>query len=166
MTSTSVSKRSISKSFGRIFDSPSTENNETSGVSQTSKKTSSDSGKNSPSLNEKNVNEAPQSKQEKARWQRILKTYGITQEQYGELDAGHCRICLRDWSPTVRPCVDHDHKTGLVRGVICLYCNHRIVGRHRDGDMLQRVADYLRAPSTGWIVPPKPKKKRTRKKKI
>jgi hypothetical protein len=114
----------------------------------------------------KRVKKPPQSKasieekKEKARWARIFRVYGIDKDQYSELDLGNCPICLRVWSDTVRPCIDHDHSTGDLRGVICLYCNHRIVGRHRDGDLIQRMADYLKAPRRGWIVPPKPKKKR------
>jgi len=103
-------------------------------------------------------------KREKARWQRILKTYGIVKEQFDELDHGHCPICLRDWDDRVRPVVDHDHHTGEVRGILCFYCNHRVVGRHRDGALIRRVAEYLEAPRRGWVVPPK--KKRKRKKKV
>lgn len=102
-------------------------------------------------------------KKDKARWARILKTYGITKEQYDELDTGNCPICLRDWSDTVRPCVDHDHATGDIRGLLCIWCNRRAVGRFRDYSLVQRIADYLRAERKGWIVPPKPKKKRRKK---
>lgn len=101
-------------------------------------------------------------KKEKARWARILKVYGINQEQYQELDTGGCPVCVRPWSPTVRPCVDHNHHTGEIRGLLCVYCNRYIVGRHRDADLVQRVADYLRTQSTGWFVPIKPKRRRTR----
>lgn len=106
-------------------------------------------------------------RRDKARWQRILRVYGITKEQYDELDRGHCPICVRDWSDRVRPVVDHDHKSGEVRGILCAYCNHRLVGRHRDADLLYRMAEYVRGPHRGWIVPPRPKRprKRTRKKK-
>lgn len=101
-------------------------------------------------------------KKEKARWARIFRVYGITREQYDELDEGNCVICLREWSDAVRPCVDHDHKSTEIRGVICLYCNHRIVGRHRDGALIRRVADYLDRPRKGWLVPPKKKKKKVK----
>lgn len=105
----------------------------------------------------------PEEKKEKARWQRIFRVYGITKEQYQELDSGKCYICLRPWSDTVKPCVDHDHSTGEVRGLLCFYCNHRLVGRHRDGDLVQRIADYLKEPRRGWIVPKKKPKRRSRK---
>lgn len=106
----------------------------------------------------------PEARKERARWQRIERVYGITKEQYDDLNTGVCPICLRGFDDNVRPVVDHDHSTGEVRGILCFYCNHRVVGRHRDGSLIRRVADYLDAPRRGWIVPPK-KKKRKKKTK-
>lgn len=105
-----------------------------------------------------------QARKEKARWQRIFRVYGITQEEYNELDKGYCPICLREWSEKVRPAVDHDHKDGWVRGVICLYCNRVRVGRFRDADMVQRIADYLRGPFSHTVPKKKPKRKKASKK--
>ncbi len=99
---------------------------------------------------------------EKARWARIKRIYGIDEQQFKQIDLGHCHICLRDWSVRVLPCVDHDHSTGEIRGIICRYCNHRLVGRHRDSNVLRRIADYLDAPRKGWIVPKKKKKRKKR----
>lgn len=104
-----------------------------------------------------------QDKKEKARWSRIKRVYGITKEQYDELDDGKCYVCQREWSPTVRPCVDHDHKTGEVRGLLCIYCNRYRVGKFRDPDVVYRIYEYLRRNRKGWIVPPKKKKKRSTK---
>jgi hypothetical protein len=100
---------------------------------------------------------------EKARWARILKVYGITPEQYAELDTGGCPICLRPWGGTVRACIDHDHVTGQIRGLLCIYCNRYVVGRNRDADRIRRVADYLCAELRGWVVPPKPKRKKRKR---
>ena len=100
---------------------------------------------------------------EKARWSRIKRVYGITKEQYDELDHGHCPICLRDWSSNVRPCIDHNHVTGRIRGLLCIFCNRYRVGRLRDADLVQRIADYLRVDAE-WIVPPKPKKRKKKRK--
>ena len=100
----------------------------------------------------------------KTQWAHIRRTYGLTQEQYYDLWTSSCPICLRDFDDTIRPVVDHDHYSGEIRGIICAYCNHRIVGRHRDPDLLSRVADYLRSPRRGWIVPKKKKKRRAKKK--
>lgn len=101
-------------------------------------------------------------KKERARWSRIKRVYGITKAQYDELDLGHCPICLRGWSATVRPAVDHDHVDGWVRGIICLYCNRVRVGRSRDSALVRRIADYLEGPFE-HVVPPKSKRKRKKK---
>jgi hypothetical protein len=106
----------------------------------------------------------PEEKKEKARWARILKVYGLTQKKYYELDLGYCPICLRNWGGTVQPVIDHDHVEKLVRGLVCRYCNHRRIGHHRDADLVERIAKYLRGPFT-LVMPPKKKKVRKRKKK-
>lgn len=99
-----------------------------------------------------------QQKKDNARWARIKRVYGITKEQYDELYTSSCPICLRSFSGSIIPVIDHDHASGHVRGILCKYCNHRIVGRHRDSSVLRRVADYIDSPSRGWIVPKKKKK--------
>src|SRR5690606_16127686 len=99
-------------------------------------------------------------KRERARWSRIFRVYGITPEQYRALDDGRCPVCERPWSDTVRPCIDHDHVTGEVRGLLCVFCNRYVVGRHRDASILRRASDYLDRPRRGWIVPPKTRKRK------
>lgn len=101
-------------------------------------------------------------KKEKAKWQRILRVYGITKDQYDELDIGSCPVCLRAWDNVVRPCIDHDHASGHIRGLLCTFCNRYRVGRLRDADLVQRIADYLLGPFKGWVVPKKKPKKRRR----
>ena len=106
----------------------------------------------------------PQERKEKAKWARIKRVYGITKEQYDKLDLGFCPICLRDWSANVRPVVDHDHGgNGIrpyVRGIVCMFCNHYRIGRLRDYELVQRIADYLQNAPRNLIVPEKKKKKR------
>jgi len=69
--------------------------------------------------------------------------YNLTPEGYDALVAaqgGRCAICL-DRAELV---VDHDHDTGLVRGLLCPHCNTGL-GRFRDClDSLRRAIDYLR----------------------
>lgn len=86
----------------------------------------------------------------------LKQKYGITPEQYDELfekQSGCCAICERHQSEfNQRLAVDHNHKTREIRGLLCNYCNHRVVGRHTDGVKLRRIADYIEQ-GTGWFVP-------------
>lgn len=92
----------------------------------------------------------------------LRRKYGITEEQYDELlrtQKNCCAVCEQHESSfTRRLAVDHNHRTGEVRGLLCNYCNHRLVGRHTDPELLLTISEYLRK-GTGWFVP---KKKRRR----
>ena len=58
---------------------------------------------------------------------RKLQRYGITATQYARLldqQKGRCPLC---GEPAT--CVDHDHKTGTVRGLLCSNCNWDL-GKH------------------------------------
>jgi hypothetical protein len=94
----------------------------------------------------------------------LLRVYGITLEQYLDLlkkQDGNCAVCKRDHKEfPVSLAVDHDHHSGAIRGLLCAFCNQRVIGRHRDPELLQRAADYLRGPYTGWFVPEKKKKEK------
>lgn len=60
-----------------------------------------------------------------------------------EAQGGLCAVCgLR---PPAH--VDHDHRTGSVRGVLCSGCNQGL-GNFRDSaEALRRAADYLERTS-------------------
>lgn len=49
--------------------------------------------------------------------------FKLSDEEYTALiekSQGHCSVCDR---PLTKVCIDHDHKTGRVRGVLCNNCN-------------------------------------------
>lgn len=100
---------------------------------------------------------------------RLKGVYGITESQYDEIllrQNGCCAICLRDAKTfTTRLAIDHDHRTGQIRGLLCTYCNHRTVGRYREEHvpLLERVITYLKQ-GTGLFVPEKKKKRRKKRK--
>jgi hypothetical protein len=61
---------------------------------------------------------------------RYLKAYGITLNQYNEmlnLQNGKCEICGIHYSELSKNQVlgvDHNHKNGIVRGLLCKNCNN------------------------------------------
>ena len=75
----------------------------------------------------------------------LKQNYGMTPEEYSALlerQAGRCAICRKP-PQTRRLAVDHDHKTGHIRGLLCPRCN-RCIGLFQDRlDLLQRAASYL-----------------------
>lgn len=86
---------------------------------------------------------------------RLRRHYGITAAQYDEMltaQNGVCAICARP--PLNKPLnVDHDHKTGLVRGLLCWNCNQRVLGAARDNAALLRAAaDYLDDPPAVRVI--------------
>jgi len=80
---------------------------------------------------------------------RMLKhRYNITLEEYVEMydkQNEKCAICKEDYELGGRKglYVDHDHKTGKVRGLLCPTCNPAI-GKFRDSKtILENAIKYL-----------------------
>lgn len=83
-----------------------------------------------------------------ARRQWILKVYGLTMEEYDiilQFQDGRCAICRKEPKAGTVLHIDHEHG-GHNRGLLCGYCNTRLVGRLKNHDLAQRLADYLRDP--------------------
>ena len=99
----------------------------------------------------------------------LKRRFGMTEEQYEALlqkQGGACAVCKREAKQfTKRLAVDHDHKSLKVRGLLCGNCNHRIVGRYREGTLLRAAADYLDNHNTGLVVPENRPKRRRKKRK-
>ena len=74
----------------------------------------------------------------------LEREYGLSYEDYLSLlekQRERCAICNE-----IKPlCVDHDHETGKIRGLLCGSCN-RGLGSFQDNEMwLVNAAEYL-----GW----------------
>lgn len=83
---------------------------------------------------------------EKTRNSYLLRTYGISLADYDTLfilQQGGCKICHKPPKPNKNLHVDHDHKTGEVRGLLCYYCNRRVVGRNNKESVKVLVAYIL-----------------------
>jgi hypothetical protein len=80
-------------------------------------------------------------------WHRKnCKRYGLTVESYAGLEAaqgGLCLICMKPSRNGKRLSVDHDHKTGKVRGLLCHVCNQGLGYFYDDPELLRLAAAYL-----------------------
>jgi hypothetical protein len=80
-----------------------------------------------------------------ARGKRIRR-YGITVAEYDRLFAdqnGVCAIC-GNTNDDIALCIDHDHKTNEVRGLLCNLCNRAIGLMKDDYKLLIKAAVYVR----------------------
>lgn len=76
--------------------------------------------------------------------------FGITIEQYNERwkkQKGLCAACKetlpeKDFGGRRCP-IDHNHKTGKIRGIVHTKCNRGIGLFNDDPDRMRRVAQYL-----------------------
>jgi hypothetical protein len=80
---------------------------------------------------------------------RVEKVYGIDAAEYArllKLQDGKCAIC-RARPRSKRLSVDHSHKTGEVRGLLCSACNHDALGAlHDDVELAWNAYVYLSTP--------------------
>lgn len=80
-----------------------------------------------------------------------VKRYGLSVEQYLlmlEGQDGLCAICLKPETEIKRGtlaglAVDHDHVSGLVRGLLCSRCNKGIGLLQDNPDRMRRAALYV-----------------------
>lgn len=76
---------------------------------------------------------------------RLKQDYGITLQEYNELckkQSNICPICLMKQELLV---VDHDHKTGKVRGLLCSSCNKALGFLKDNTGLLERAIGYLKS---------------------
>lgn len=94
----------------------------------------------------------------KAHATMIAKTYGLDADGYRALLAlqgGRCAIC-RARPRSKRLAVDHDHKSGAVRGLLCSRCNHDLMGSAWDSlALVAALWHYLNTPPAfgDWRAP-------------
>ena len=86
---------------------------------------------------------------------RIKKTYGITLIQFDELlkkQNGNCALCKKPLDIIMgsnkrkarKPAIDHNHKTGKIRGLLHGKCNSGLGLFDEDIEKLQHAVEYLK----------------------
>lgn len=84
---------------------------------------------------------------ERMRDARLRSTFGISSDDYAAMLAnqgGTCAICHEVCASTRGLAVDHDHKTGRVRGLLCMNCNNGLGHFKDDPTLFAAAAEYLR----------------------
>ena len=79
-----------------------------------------------------------------------VRRYGITladQESMKKAQDGRCYICRRI---SKRLGVDHDHDTGLVRGMLCWKCNQGLTFFTDSARSLDRAVKYMDRAWEAW----------------
>ena len=78
---------------------------------------------------------------------RLTWKYGITIDDYDVMSAkqdGTCALCkTEDAGRHGKLYVDHDHSTGVFRGLLCYHCNLGLGHFKDDEEALRLAADYL-----------------------
>jgi len=86
-----------------------------------------------------------QEHREKMRNFHMLYRHGLSLEQIDQMliKQNHkCQICGESLIETKRN-IDHDHKTNVIRGILCDFCNVGIGYFHDDPEILKKAIDYL-----------------------
>jgi hypothetical protein len=79
---------------------------------------------------------------------RLKHNYGITVEFFYSMkqaQRGRCLICKNIFGADqkTKPYVDHDHRTGVVRGLLCMLCNVMLGSCREDGSILLAAYRYI-----------------------
>lgn len=76
-----------------------------------------------------------------------LKKYGLSQADFEAIlksQGGGCAVCAMQAVNGKRLCVDHNHVTGKVRGIVCNNCNAALAHSGDNPERLLALANYLR----------------------
>ena len=88
------------------------------------------------------------SSEKKRRAYQLKRSFSITMDEYNALlnsQGGRCAICgsLGEEARYRRLCVDHNHVTNRLRGLLCRNCNSAIGLMGDDPDILRKAIEYL-----------------------
>lgn len=79
--------------------------------------------------------------------------YGITQDQYLAMVEAQHGVCLICQEKPDKLCIDHCHKTGRIRGLLCRKCNLALGHMDDDPVKLVRASQYITSDGQSHRVP-------------
>lgn len=78
----------------------------------------------------------------------LRRKFGLTRKQYDAMLAKQAGCCALCFEVLEKPFVDHNHKTGVVREILCSRCNAAIGMAREDIPLLHRIIKYLEKHNT------------------
>ena len=84
----------------------------------------------------------------KSEHRRRMKRYGLDEDQFNSMlleQQGKCKICSTEMKSAAG--IDHCHKTGVVRGLLCRKCNFLLGNANESITVLEQAIQYLRSYS-------------------
>lgn len=84
---------------------------------------------------------------EAARNHQLRIKYGMTPQDFADMvmyQENKCAICSNDFISRSKTFIDHDHKTGKVRALLCMACNTMLGNAKEDPAILQSAIIYLK----------------------
>lgn len=88
---------------------------------------------------------------EECKFRHLASRFGLTVEDCQRLFQANqrkCQVCDAS-GPLV---IDHDHATGIVRGILCKQCNIALGGARDNVDILIALSDYLKDPPAAKLL--------------
>lgn len=77
-------------------------------------------------------------------WNHRRRRYNLTVDELKDLEQRtNCDICGFAYERALDQCIDHDHATGTVRGVVCRKCNLGLGHFDDDAARLREAANYI-----------------------
>lgn len=75
--------------------------------------------------------------------------YGLSEPDYRQLcalEGGRCAVCKE----RRRLVIDHNHATGVVRGLLCYRCNTMVGHYEKANELRHEIESYLKLRGEGW----------------
>lgn len=103
--------------------------------------------KNSSEYQKEWVKKNSEKVKESARAQHLKRKFKMTVEEYDsilESQNGVCKICGNVCATNKALAVDHDHRTGKIRGLLCKNCNTALGLFKDDEELMLKAINYIK----------------------